>query len=417
MATPVHSESARAVLLAAARTSPVASRMAMRFTEMGCRVAAVYPSKAHPLASTKAVQGRYHYGAIDPVGSLLTAIAESGAEVVVPCDGMAVRHLHALFASLPTSPEGTAFAKVIERSLGDPAGYLLVDSRHEIQVAARAEGLNAVESFAIGKATDPETIAQTLPFPWIVKTDYSWGESGRRTVHNLKEAREFIRRAGRSPSLGMVAKQLVVNGDRAALEEWLHAKQPGLSAQPPLTGKQANTVTACWKGTVLAQISMEAMATDGENGPSTTVRILENEEMVRTVRRMADRLGLNGFHCFDFVITAESGRAWLTEFNAHCAEATHLNAGAGHDPIGAFCRKWLGSVPEGISTPHPGPVVAYFPNAWAANPDDPILNTGSFDIPAGEPEFVEHVRRLIRSGRKFERFQSGISSPFQGKRG
>ena len=417
MATRDQDKPARTVLLAAERNTPIASRMAMRFARAGCRVAAVYPSKAHLLASTKAVNTHYHYGAIDPVGTLLNAMAESGAEVVTPCDGVTVRHLHALYASLPATPEGSAFAQVIERSLGDPTAYLVVDSRHEIQMSARAEGLNAAESFSVGRATDPATIAQALPFPWILKTDYTWGRRGQRTVHDLAEARHFIRMANNSPSLAMVAKQLLVNDDRAALEEWLHARRPGLSAQRPIDGLRASTVTACWKGTVLAAISVAALAAESASGSMEIARIVENEEMERTARRMADRLGLTGFHCFDFVVENETKKVWLTEFNSHSVGTSHLNIGGGRDLVRAFCERWLGvDAGEPEAAIHPGQVLAYFPQAWAANPADPILQTGAFDVPDGDAEFVRRVKELVGRERKYEEFRSKASSLLHLKR-
>ena len=425
MATQAQDKSARTVLLAAARNTPVASRMAMRFAGMGCRVAAVYPSKAHLLASTKAVSSHFHYGSIDPVGTLLNAMSESGAEVVAPCDGITVRHLHALYGNLPSTPEGGAFAQVIQRSLGDPTAYLVVDSRHEIQMSARNEELNAAESFAIGKATDPEKTALALPFPWMLKTDYSWGPRGQRMVRTLGEARRFIRKANNSPSLAMVARQMLVNDDRAALEEWLHAKRPGLSAQRPIAGLGANAVAACWKGTVLASISVEGLPGASGSWPQAIVRMVENPEMDRSVRRMSDRLGLTGFHSFDFVLEAGTGKAWLTEFNSHCTQASHLNAGAGHDLVAAFCERWLGTTAgESAAAPglaqavpvHPGKVLAYFPQALAANPSDPILDTGAFDIPSEDPEFVRRAKELAARDERYEKFKSRVSSLFSSKR-
>ncbi len=168
MAEERQNGSAGTVLLAATRSAPVASRMAMRFAQAGCAVAAIYPSKAHPLAVTQAVGSHHHYSLIDPVESLSRAMVESGAGLVVPCDGIVVRHLHTLVGSLASTPEGAAIGVVIKRSLGDSTAYLVIDSRHEIQIAARGEGLDAAESFAIGRATDPETLAQNLKFPWVL---------------------------------------------------------------------------------------------------------------------------------------------------------------------------------------------------------------------------------------------------------
>lgn len=406
-----HDQSVEAwtVLLTGTRISAIPSRMAIRFAEAGCRVAALYPSRMHPLANTAAVASHHHSSVVDPLHSLLAALRESRAKIVVPCDGLAVRHLHALYATLPATEEGAKAAEIIQRSLGDPAAYLLVNSRHEVQTAARTEGLNAAESFAIGRATDPETIAQALPFPWVLKADYTVGRAGTRVVRSMAAARSFIRRAGAPPSLAMVLGQLLVDGDRAAMGEWLRAMRPGISAQRPVPGVPASTVASCWQGEVLATISVEAVSpASGEPGPPATVRIVENEAMEQTARRMAQKLGLSGFQDFEFTLDGESGQATLTEINPYCTAPVYLNAGPGHDPVDAFCRRWLGKAPVAQAPVHPDRLIAYFPQSWAVNPSDPLLATGAYDVPSQDPQLVEQMMRLVRRNRRYAAIQSTL---------
>jgi len=404
------------VLFASTINWPVASRMAIRFAQAGCQVAAVYPSKDHPLASTQAVADHYSFSMFHPQDSLLEAIQASGAEVVIPCDDLVVLYLHGLHAALPATPEGAATARVIERSLGDPGAYLLIGSRHEVQTAARSEGLNAAESFAIGKTTNLEALANTLPFPWVMKADHTWGGTGVRFVHNMAEARDFTRHAGAPPGILKVLKQLIVNRNHTAVGEWLHAMRSSLSVQRPVPGKPANTVAACWLGEALAMISVEVLATNGQTGPATKVRIIHNGQMEQTVRRMAARLGLSGFHGFDFMLDKESGLASLIEINSRCAPPCHLNAGPGQDPVDAFCRHWLGAPPEHAAPVHPGSIVAYFPQAWAADPTDPILSTGAHDIPAEDPQLVARIKDLALRDRRYLALKARLRGLVGGKK-
>jgi hypothetical protein len=395
-------------LLAATRTGTVASRVAIRLAEAGINVAAVYPSRTHPLASTRAVGSHFHYSIVDPLQSIVAAMRDSGAGIVIPCDGLTVRHLHALYAMLPSNEEGAKAAGVLQRSLGDPAAYLLVDSRHEVQTAARAEGLNAAESFALGKATDPQAIAQALPFPWVLKADYIAGGAGTHVVASLSAARRIIRRAGAPPNLATVMGQLVVEGDRAAMGEWLRAMRPGLSAQRPVPGVPASTVATCWAGEVLALISVRSLpGTGAPTDPPAKVQIIDNEQMVRTARIMAEKLGLSGFQDFEFMLDVDSGRATLTEINPYCERPVYLNAGHGHDPVDALCRRWLGR-PVAQPPAHPDRLIAYFPETWIANPTDPVLETGAYDLPAQDPELVNQVIRKVRRNRRYSAIQSGL---------
>jgi hypothetical protein len=396
-------------LLAATRTSMVASRMAIRLAFAGIRVAAIYPSRTHPLANTRAVGTHFHYSMVDPLQSMLAALRESGAGVVIPCDGLTIRHLHALYAMLPASEDGVKTAEILRTSLGDPAAYLLVDSRHEVQTAARAEGLEAAESFALGRATDPQAIAHALPFPWVLKADYIAGGAGTHVVASLSAARKIIRRAGAPPNLATVMGQLVVEGDRAAMGEWLRAMRPGLSAQRPVPGVPASTVAACWAGEVLALISVQAVfGAAGTADPPAKVEIIDNGQMVRTARIMTEKLGLSGFQDFEFMLDLDSGRATLIEINPYCVPPMYLNAGPGHDPVDAFCRRWLGRAPVAQPPAHPGRLIAYFPESWAANPSDPVLETGAYDLPAQDPELVNHVIRKVRRNRRYSAIQSGL---------
>jgi hypothetical protein len=397
------------VLLAATRTSTIASRMAIRLAEAGVRVAAIYPSRTHPLASTRAVGTHFHYSVVDPLQSILTALRESSAGIVIPCDGLTVRHLHALYAMLPAAEDGATASQILQKSLGDPAAYLLVDSRHEVQTAARAEGVKAADSFALGRATDPETIAQALPFPWALKADYIAGRSGTHVVASLSAARKIIRRAGAPPNLATVMGQLVVEGDRAAMGEWLRAMRPGLSAQRPVPGVPASTVASCWAGEVLALISVQADSEAGSPAaPRAKVQIIENEQMVRTARTMAEKLGLSGFQDFEFMLDVESRQATLVEINPYCVAPVYLNAGPGHDPVDAFCRRWLGRPPAAQAPAHPGRSIAYFPESWIANPSDPALETGAYDVPVQDPQLVNHVIRMVRRNRRYSAIQSSL---------
>jgi hypothetical protein len=135
------------------------------------------------------------------------------------------------------------------------------------------------------------------------------------------------------------------------------------------------------------------------------VRLVENAEMEQTAGRIAERLGLSGFHSFDFAFDGETGRAALTEFNSHCGALSHLNAGPGHDLVAALLEKWLGNAGREQGTAHVDPVVACFPRAWAANPTDPLLQTNAYDVPAEDPELVKRAMQLVRRDKRYCAFK------------
>lgn len=403
-----HTGSSPIVLVAALANSPVASRMAMRLADAGCVVAAVYPSKAHPLAVTAAVSDHRVFSVASPGESLAAAIASSGAAAVLPCDGMVVRHLHALHSSLSGTAQGAEVSRTIERSLGDPTAYLLLDSRHEVQTAARAEGVRAAESFAIGRTTGAAALAETLTFPWRLRADYAWDGRDTRLAGDLREARAFIRRAGSPPGVARVLKGLLVDSDRAALEEWLHAMRPLISAQRPVFGRAAATLAACHRGRLVATMQTEILSEQDGGGPPAQIRLIENAEMRETAALMANRLGLSGFHEFCFELEGEPDRAWLTGVNAHCALPAHLNAGPGRDLADSWCRLALGFVPQRQVAAHEGEMIANFPQAWIVDAADPILNTGAYDAPLGEPMLTKRLEEQARRSRQYRALRARL---------
>jgi hypothetical protein len=234
-----------------------------------------------------------------------------------------------------------------------------------------------------------------------LKADYSWGQRGERVVENLAEARSFIRLVGAPPSLALAMKQIVVNADRAALGEWLHAKQPGLSAQRPVMGSRAMMAVACWRGEVLATIAGQVISPSGRSGSPAVIHLLENAEMDQTARRIADRLGLSGFHGFNFAYDGENGKAALTDFNSYCVGLSHLNSGPGHDLVAAFLQKWLGRSAMAPRIAHTDSLVACFPRAWAVDAADPLLKTGAYDVPNEDPGLVERAMQLVRRDQRY----------------
>jgi hypothetical protein len=399
-----------AILLASTINWPVASRMAIRFAQAGCRVAAIYPSHAHPLAATQSVAEHYRFSLIRPQESLLRAMMASGAQMVLPCDDGAVEQMHELYAELKKKKAGGAAAKIIERSLGDPASFPILASRHAVQTAARALGLSAAESFAIERPEDFDLLAERVSFPWVAKTDHSWGGVGVAFVRTVAEARRFLRQSGIWRNLPPSLKQLLINGNHFWLRDLFRRSRRAISVQRMAPGLAANTVACCWQGEVLATISVQVLDSTGLTGPAAAVRIVENGQMEETVRRVVQKLGLSGFHGFDFVLDEEDGNATLIEINSRCAPPCHLNAGPGKDLVDAFYRRWLGASPQAQAALHPGNTVVYFPQLWQADPTHPMLESPAHDAPKEDPQLARRLMQLARRDRGYGLFKAYLAS-------
>src|SRR5277367_2578416 len=117
----------------------------MALNRSGCDVAAVCPSRGHPLLKTSSVPKTFPYRVLHPLRSLAAAMETYRPDLVVPCDDRAVQHLHELYAAGPGA-FGTDFSALLERSLGSPASYPVVTSRLRLLEIASDEKLRVPET-------------------------------------------------------------------------------------------------------------------------------------------------------------------------------------------------------------------------------------------------------------------------------
>ena len=82
--------------------------------------------------------------------------------------------------------------------------------------------------------------------------------------------------------------------------------------QEEVIGRPANRAVVCYKGKVLAGISVEALETQHDLGPASIVRLIQNQDMTAIAQMMVERFQLSGFIGFDFVLDLKNV-AWLIE--------------------------------------------------------------------------------------------------------
>src|SRR5437016_10052161 len=115
---------------------PLAARLAAAFGASGAHVGVICP-RGSPLLSVSSVREVFKYAALAPLEAVAGAMRAMMPDLVVPCDDRALAHLHALHAALP---RGDGLRRLIERSLGDPAGYAAVRSRGQALELAAQDG-------------------------------------------------------------------------------------------------------------------------------------------------------------------------------------------------------------------------------------------------------------------------------------
>jgi hypothetical protein len=379
------------VLITDTNRWPNAARLAIVLAKAGCNVSAVC-SAGHPLLYTRAVQRTFRYGGLRPLESLANAIKAANPEIVIPCDDRGVEHLHELFVQArDQGTSGDSLAKLIERSLGAPANYATVSSRYDLLQAAREEGIRIPVTSAINSASDLKTWSECETFPCVLKADGTFGGRGIKIPKTLAQAQEFFLAMNRPHSTARVLKRFFINRDPFWIRPWWKRVQPAVIAQSFIHGRPANCAAFCWRGAVLACISVEVVSADGETGPASVVRVIDNAEMSCAAIKIARRLGLSGFFGLDFMIEDRTGSTYLIEMNPRCTPLAHLQLGPGHDLAAALWSQLSGAPLSEAPPVTLKQMIAYFPQAWNCKND--LLESSFQDIPRDEPELVKELLR------------------------
>ena len=372
------------------------ARLAMAFASIGHRVEAICPAH-HPLGSTKAVRTIYRYSAFRPLPALARAIRKSDPALIVPCDDRAIAHLHALHAS----GGSVALNAVIERSLGAPESFPVVERRADLIAAARYEGIRAPEMMRVGTEDELRAALAQIGLPAVMKVDGTWGGLGVKIVHSESEAIKALRTLSQPIGPARALKRLMVDRDPYSILPALAGGSPVVNFQRFGDGMPANSAVACWNGEVLASISVVAMRTRGPQGASTIVRVIDHPEMIEAGVKLVRRLGLSGFCGFDFLLEANTSVAHLIEMNARTTPISHLALSEGRNLVTALATRL-----DGITAICPTPaitqdVIAFFPQAWLLEPGSELLYSGYHDIPWGEQALVRELMKLPWPERSF----------------
>lgn len=319
-----------------------------------------------------------------PVQALSRAIADFSPDLLIPGDERALRAMHRLHR-MGTPSERS----LIEASIGSPDSFELVMSRHVSMLAVQAAGLAVPDLI---EDTSRATLAAMLERgegPLVLKADGTWAGQGVRIVRRVAEL-DAARSALQRVPLSRAVKRWLINRDPVRLLERMAGGERRLSAQSYIAGQIGDMALFCRDGELLASVTAERdVELDQTNalGPSTIVRIVNRPALEEGARRLVARLGLSGFVGLDFIVDPSTDQAYVIEINPRATALAAIRSPYGPSPAAAAARS-LGATPSQPPA-RARDLVAYFPKAWAAHPDDPRLSLCMDDIPSDEPELIE----------------------------
>jgi biotin carboxylase len=263
---------------------------------------------------------------------------------------------------------------------------------------AHEEGIRVPKTAVIANLGDLRKWINNEGLPAVLKANGTSGGEGVRVVHTPEEAERAFRRLQAPPALARVAKWAIVDQNMTLVWPALLRRRSIVNAQTFVPGREATSLAACWKGTVLASLHFEVLGKQELSGPATVMRLVENQEMAAAAEKMVRRLNLSGLHGFDFMLEKETGNAYLIEINARATQVGHLTLGPGRDLPAALYAAVTGNAVQPAQRLTEKDTIALFPQEWLRNPKSPFLRSGYHDVPWEEPDLV---RSCIRKSRKW----------------
>ena len=365
------------------------ARLAMAFRRVGCEVDLVCPPN-HPAFSTHAVQDHYRYHGVSAQRSFRNAILKSGPDVLVPCDDVAMRHMHRLYstASENAGEDSKAICKLLQVSMGDPVSYPITESREKFMALVREVGVLVPETKTVNSPDQVEQWLAQFGFPAVLKADGTSGGEGVKIVHTLPEALRAYKTLHAPLATVVAAKRTVIDRDSNCFVPWLMQHPRQVSIQRFVAGPDATVAVACWHGEALASIDAEVLQTSTPKGPATIVRLCRNDERLQAVQKIVRKLGFTGLCGFDFMIDAANGDAYLIEMNARATQTCSLPLGPQGNLISSFCTALSGQLFAEEPLQMVGDTIALFPMAWQGDTSSDLFRSSYLDVPMDEPNLV-----------------------------
>jgi len=368
--------------LVASNWWPSAARLAAAFVEHGCLVAAVCPP-GHPLRYVQGMRQIHTLRALASRRSLEQAMRRVQPDLIVPCDDRSVALVHELHRLRPQ------LRSVIERSLGDPSGFGIVESRRHLLETARDLGIRIADTCGVTSAAEASDCFVRGAPTAVLKLDGTSGGEGVEIVRSASEAAAAFRRTRFGASPAVALKRLLINRDPMALWSWSRRRwQTAVTLQQHVRGTPANIMVACWRGAVIAELSVQALASQGPTGASLVVQVIENRQLSRAAALLAARLGMSGFFGLDFILEQGTGAEYLIEMNPRCTQLGHLKLPQG-DLAGALCAAFLGRERPPVGTAIDCDTIAFFPQAWVWSAPGILLKRVHHDVPWEQRQLVK----------------------------
>jgi glutathione synthase/RimK-type ligase-like ATP-grasp enzyme len=377
------------VLVIATQNTALAARISMALADVGFRVAALTPY-GHPVRRLRMISNHFTYHIRPQLKSIVRAIDRSSPDLLVCADDLAVRELQTLHQRTAASADKARrnISKLIELSLGPATSFPATRSKSDFLALTEIEGLRSPRTIVIPAARTFESVPAQLTYPIVVKADQSYGGICVRFANTDADVRAAVWELQTPPTWRNIFRRFF-----GAVLRWkgIHPLRLPLrrtiSLQQYILGRPSNRAVICWKGKVLAGISVEAVEVTDESAPASVVRLIDHSEMTIAAEHMVKRLELSGFVGFDFVLDS-CNQAWMIELNPRVTPICHFRLADGTNLAGSLYTQMMGLRPRSTPATISRGLIALFPNEVVRSPSGEYLQSCQHDVPWNEPELV-----------------------------
>jgi glutathione synthase/RimK-type ligase-like ATP-grasp enzyme len=387
------------VLVIATLKTVVAARIALALADVGFRVAALTPH-GHPVRRSRKIQGHFTYHTRPQLKSIVRAIGRWSPDLFVCTDDLAVRELRTLHQRTATSDDKARrhISGLIELSLGPPTSFPAMLNKSDFLARVEIERLRSPRTIVIPATRPIVSVPAELIYPVVVKADQSYGGGEVRVVNSEADVRAAVWELQTPSTWRGVFRRFF--GAIFASEGLAPFKLPlrrTISLQQYIPGRPANRAVICWKGKVLAGISVEVMEEERKYAPASVVRLIDHAEMAIAAEHMVKCLDLSGFVGFDFVLDS-SNQAWMIEMNPRVTPICHFSLADGTNLAGSLYTHMTGLRPLSRLGINRG-LIALFPGEIVRSPSSEYLQSCQHDVPWNEPEVVRSMlNQALRTG-------------------
>jgi hypothetical protein len=384
-----------ALVVTTAKWFPTA-RLGVAFHRAGFEVEFFGPAR-HPSTRTRVVARAYSYEALNPLSSLKKAIEASKPDLLVSSDDLATLHLQDLYdQQKKVGAPGHSICDLIERSLGSERGFPVVRSRAALMALAEEEGIRLAMTAEIPNTASLRKWIEAKGLPVVLKADGTSSGEGVRVAASLKQAERAFHVLRSPVGFVRVAKRALINRDLRWVRPALERRRSVISAQEFISGQDATSLVACWKGHVLAGLHFKVIRKQYVHGPASALRLIESAEIVEAIQKLVLRLRLSGLHGFDFLLKGERETPYLIEMNPRATQVGHLSLGHGSDLPAALYSALTGKPIQEAPRVTDKPTIVLFPQEWPRNQESAYLDSEYHDLPLEEPGLMRECLRTIR---------------------